>query len=224
MRRLDPRNLLPLLLALTGCDGVLADVACGITADSSDKSATTPSGYFPAHLSRPTVACDGKCIAPIDDFVDEWYSKQLRAADEPSLFRLSQRPVKAGDFVLRFTWLRSFDPSMFITLRRQGGRFELIARELSGAGGYEPGAVRRSVRRPLSPAAAQALLAAIDPDALFAGPTALCDRGCDGSEWLFEIVDHRGYRIVNRWSPEHGPVHRAGRALIARTGWPVEVY
>ena len=48
--------------------------------------------------------------------------------------------------------------------------------------------------------------------------------GFDGSEWLFEMVDQDGYRLVKRWSPDDGAAYDLGQVLIELSGWSEETY
>jgi hypothetical protein len=76
----------------------------------------------------------------ISPFVQCWYSEQLRAMEEPSLFSLS---VAATDTIVRLTWLRTFHHGISVRVARGRDRISVAAVELDGAGGYAPGKPHR---------------------------------------------------------------------------------
>ena len=185
--------------------------------------------YFPPSSEQPRIVCDygrGSRSEPIiDEFENRWFSQQLSAADEPSLYLASQRSAQDRTFILRFTWLRSFHAPVFIRVEDMGDeKYRLIAKELSGAGGYDPGTTKRKVERELRPEEVErirllgrTLLPSLKPKD--------CTMGCDGASWILEIVDKQGYRVLTRWSPESGPVREAGIFLMELSGWTfTEIY
>ena len=179
--------------------------------------------YFPASLGVPTLRCryDRARLQPVlSDFVRDWYSRQLAAAAEPSLYLASQAPRPAGSATLRFTWLRSFHAPVTIRIETAGpGRHRLVAKQLSGAGGYEPGHVERTIDRVLSAEEVGRLQAILARARVFALAPDPCRGGTDGSEWIFESVDAGGYHYAAVWSPDDGPAHALGRFLMGLTGW-----
>jgi hypothetical protein len=180
-------------------------------------------GYFPLALTQSGVLCNDlprKCLPTLSGLEFDWYSEQLAAAEEPSLYRASQRPRRADAQTIRFTWLRSFHSPVMVRIegaRAQG--YQLIAKELSGAGGYEPGKVARTVNRRLNADEARRLNEMLARTRLFALPAKDCLMGCDGASWLFESVDGNGYHFLDRWTPEDGPVKDMGMFLLGLSGW-----
>ena len=182
-------------------------------------------GYFPPEYAKPIVKCDfGLKERPvIGDIKEEWYSDQLNAASEPSLYAKASCEA-LPDFVMRFSYIPSFDPAVFIRVESDKDGLLLIAKQLSGVGGYEPGSIARSMQVRLTAAQATELRDLLSESALFAEAPSTCDVGVDGSQWIFESVDKGGYKMVDRWSPEEGAAHSVGRHLIGLTGWDVETY
>ncbi len=184
------------------------------------QQAITP-GYFPKSYETATVRCEffGRSLSRLSAFESDWYSGQLRAAGEPSLLR---RAHAGRADSLRFLWLRSFDPAVIVRIDGLGSdRPRLIAVELDGLGGGEPGTVRRRVMRPLTQVEAVDLrrrLTVQNPLALPIGANP-CDGGIDGSQWIIERAAGHRYKMVNAWSPERGPIHAAGIAMLRLTGW-----
>lgn len=180
------------------------------------------SGYFPLALERRFIVCS---IFPVprqpilSGFEDSWYSKHLTAAREPTLYRDPRAVGVVPSASLRFTWLRSFDAPVIVRVETQGNRTRLFAKRLSGAGGYGPGEVDRTVERDLTSREIGSLNRTLARVRLFAQPMADCNMGCDGAEWIFEGADGSGYHFMSRWSPQHGPAKAIGDLLIKHTGW-----
>lgn len=190
------------------------------------QAVATPA-YFPPSYDRLTEKCDWRDapLARFDSYRREWYANHLRAAGEPSL--LSAARAGQAD-TLRFVWLRTFDPPVIVRIEGVSGRRpRLIGYELTGAGGYEPGTVARKVDRLLTAAEASDLrrrLVVNNPLRLPAG-SANCDTGTDGSQWIIERASGHRYKMVDRWSPDTGPVRGAGMAMLRLTGWKfTEIY
>src|SRR5271154_1251824 len=91
--------------------------------------------YFPEHVFYEDKS-DIKTGNDLSNGIDKWYSEQLRAMNEPSLFELSKdKRVES----YRFTWLRSFNHPMAIRLMiQQNGSGILYITENDGAGGGDP--------------------------------------------------------------------------------------
>ena len=70
-----------------------------------------------------------------DQFLYEWYSKQPKALDEPSLWTLSKTQKEQS---YRFLWLRTFHHPAAVRID-VNGTSRLTTKIASGAGGYAPG-------------------------------------------------------------------------------------
>ncbi len=183
--------------------------------------------YFPDSLRTASAVCEplpGVFERRIvqRDSEDEWYSGELSAFGEPSLYR---RPADTPPSI-RFTWIRSFhDPVVVRVDTAADGRQTMTARRRpAGHGfGHEPGVSREvELVRQLSPAETTALQAAIDRVGLFEAPANGCSFGLDGAVWLIEAADPAlGYRYRARQSPRQGLEHSLGLHLLALTGWDV---
>jgi hypothetical protein len=181
-------------------------------------SAQEASRYFPPALSGKTYECvmGGQSFKTeiLNDFEVEWFAGQLDAADEPPLAATSDRAV------LRFTWLRSFDPA--VTVRIEGldqERPVLIAKRLPGADGEVRGGIDKTVERPLTLDEAAGLARLLRDINLPEVAATDCNIGLDGAEWLVETADPTGYRFYKRRSPEHGEIRKLGLFLLHLTGW-----
>lgn len=94
--------------------------------------------YFPPTFTEATETCEGpfgpRRQAVVSAAEAEWYSRQWRAADEPSLYLASQD--RGAPRAWRFTWLRSFHSPLFVRIEEdRSGGLRLIAKELTGMGG-----------------------------------------------------------------------------------------
>jgi hypothetical protein len=123
-----------------------------------------------------------------------------------------------------FSYIPSFDPSVFITVQRKGEGFVLIAKQLNGAGGYDPGILARSKEIALTEEQAVEFEAMLAEGGLFREAVETCEFGFDGSRWIFELVSSGEYQMVNLWSPSDGAAHELGELRIRLSGWNIETY
>ncbi|MDH7971271.1 hypothetical protein QH494_03685 [Sphingomonas sp. AR_OL41] len=198
--------------------GLTALIAC-----SAPCAASARQPFFPPNYAEMAVNCptdDGKedrTIHFLSSFEQEWFSKHLRAADETPLY--SATASSTAKRVVRFTWLRSFSPPVTVRLtERKDGGWHLVAKQLSGRGGYDPGTVDKVVDRALS-ATEAANLEGLMSRAALPDLSGDCEIGVDGAQWIIERSDAKGYHFINRWSPSDGPVRKVGLFLLNLTGW-----
>ena len=181
--------------------------------------------YFPKSFGKPAQVCVYKgypeCFATVGEVEIDWYPDQLDAADEPSLYERSTMPTSASTSALRFTWLRSFDHPVTVRIERSGKSARLIAKELTGQGGVEPGVIERVVDRPLSSSEVAKLDFILSKTKVLELRATDCSGGTDGSQWIVESVDRNDYRFVNRYAPTEGPVREFGDFALKLTGWDV---
>lgn len=155
----------------------------------------------------------------VSAFENKWFSSHLLAAKEPSLFQAS-RNSRASYDAIRFTWLRSFDPPVIVRIEGiNSASARLIAKQLSGAGGYDPGTISKHTERQLTREEIRRMRELLMRTRLTSLPAKDCALGTDGSEWLIEVADRSGYHFINRWSPERGEVREFGIAVLKLTGW-----
>lgn len=187
--------------------------------------------YFPDNLQTMTVECE---MAPgvverqlvQDDFEADWFSGELSAFGEPSLYRRPSSTPRS----IRFTWLRSFhDPIVVRVDATTDGRQRMTAKQHpAGLGfGQAPGVSRaRETTRFLSRTETAALAVVVEDAGLFRSPASGCWCCLDGARWIVEGNDpNDGYRYRSRQSPEDGLERQLGLHLLALTGWNVgEIY
>ncbi|HEX7695707.1 MAG TPA: hypothetical protein VF409_14540 [Sphingomonas sp.] len=180
--------------------------------------------YFPPPYPKRVASCSPSPPsggAPVvSDFENRWYSEQLSAAAEPSLFEAAGSKASRAGTTIRFTWLRSFDPPVIVRVEGVESRSpRLIAKQLSGAGGYKPGPISKQIDRKLVPAEAEMLRRTLQRTRVFDVPALDCSMGTDGAQWIIEGIDRTGYHFVDRWTPEQGQVRETGLAMLKLTGW-----
>lgn len=209
-----------LLLFFTACNQKLSDE------ELAARSGIPPTKirYFPPASSQNKAICFRSMLPSrepaVNGFASRWFSQQLAAAREPSLFLASEASIPAGLTAIRFTWLRTFDAPAFFRISKIGDRkFRLIAKELSGSGGYLPGIRKRTVVRELIPSEVRALTDLLKQTRFFRLPPTDCTLGMDGSEWIFEGIDDGGYHLLSRWSPVDGPSREVGEFMMKLSGW-----
>jgi hypothetical protein len=134
------------------------------------------------------------------DFATRWYSSDLRAMHEPSLFEASKdRSLVA----YRFLWLRTFHHPIVIRLTiRPDGTGALTGKITSGAGGYEPGDLIWNQAIDIPKAQLQQFVNAVKMAEFWTLPPDHRWGGTDGAQWIMEGVQDGNYHVVDRWSPE----------------------
>ena len=149
-------------------------------------------------------------------FRANWYSEQLRALREPTL---SENAVTAGE-VYRFSWLRSFHgPIAVRVIVLPNGTARLTAKMADGAGGYNPGTLIVDSIRDIGPKEVRhlrELVQAMDFWRLPVHPAPNGKVGLDGAQWILEASNHGNYHVIDRWSPDDGPLRELG-LYLART-------
>jgi hypothetical protein len=161
--------------------------------------------YFP----EKTFAHDAR----MDQFVSHWYSGQLEALQEPSLFEKSKRTAETS---YRFLWLRTFHHPIAIRVDMQNdGTAILTTKVASGAGGYNPGKLVTNKTRPLTKSELSTITSRIETSNFWTIPSYSRDQGgADGSEWVIEIAEHGKYHLVSEWTPKDGTIHELGEVFL----------
>ena len=179
----------------------------------SDDAAKTLPDYFPKGVFSNH--------SDSDEFIRKWYSEQLRALEEPSLYVSNQNME-----TYRFTWLRTFhNPMIFRFAVLDDGSGMLAVKRSNGAGGYEPGVIDLRKEVTLSNGQIEDLKKKLDDMAYWEKPTKLEGMGMDGAQWIVEANADGKYKIVDRWSDSGSAIQAWGMQLIELSGVEVgEVY
>jgi hypothetical protein len=136
----------------------------------------------------------------IDTFTNKWYSKQLIAMNEPVLYT-----SKSTDEIYRFTWLRTFDHPIAITITKHRNSYLLIWRECSGAGGYKPGEIIVNKQKKITKANWDFFQYRLKQLGFWKLATEEKDvMGNDGAQWILEGKTPNAYHVTDRWTPGPG--------------------
>lgn len=157
----------------------------------------------PVGVSCAVVAGGVFPALELSELEKSWYGEHLEAAGESNLCD------RVGGLreAYRFTWLRSFHPPVIVRIERHDSTHRLVAKKLSGRGGYEPGelVVNRSTgiearewRKFKSLLSAASFWSARRDEA-----TNIV--GFDGARWIFEGVRNRTYWARDLWTPDGNP-------------------
>lgn len=176
----------------------------------------TESTDCPACLIPDRTFKSGKFFPEgFSEFDENWYGGQLRAMKESVMVsRCSD-----CDTSFRFLWLRTFHHPICVRVEeRKDGSFVLIAKELDGAGGYEPGNIKIQKEKSLTKEQYAALTAKINKMDFWRMPTEEKNIfGCDGAQWIIEGVrstaSGQKYQVVDRWCAQ-GAVRDFGVELM----------
>jgi hypothetical protein len=166
--------------------------------------------YFPPHAFED----DDK----LNSFIVRWYSDQVIALQEPSLWEAS-RSSKSSQ-IYRFLWLPTFNHPVAVRVElAEDGTGTIVAKMSSGSGGYKPGKLIENRTCAVSRDDIQKLLAKLDSTDYWSlrsrDPES---RGEEGSEWTIESVRDGNYKLVNRWSPKDGPARDLGLMFLRLSG------
>ena len=153
-----------------------------------------------------------------NQFQADWFSSHLRAMNEV--------PLRMWDDGLtdtyRFLWLRSFHHPVAVRIWRDGSERFISVKEMSGAGGYEPGNLILNEQRTLTAEEWSQFKRLLDHACFWQLPTVEETRGLDGAQWIFEGVKDGRYHIVNRWSPQSGSYHELCLYMLRLSGLKID--
>lgn len=204
------RIVLGILIAVYG-------LTVGVVLRAAEVRSTCPTltdkNYFFPHGLLDSTRAD------IDDYVRVWYSKSLRVMGEPSLSCGDNPRVET----YRFLWLRTFHHPISIRITRSESGIALVAIELTGAGGGEPGSIGRRVHKSLTVAQWESLQGVLNHVAFWKVPTRPPEPGLglDGAQWIIEGRRAAQYHVVDRWTPKKGSYRDAGLHFLQLSGLSV---
>jgi hypothetical protein len=143
-------------------------------------------------------------------FRTDWYSKHLRAMHEDALTSLSEEES------YRFLWLRTFHHPIAVHLSRFGSKYFIVAKQLNGAGGYEPGILEINYTRPLSENEWNQFMTHLEIAQYW---QMAADEGTanDGAQWILEGYREGRYHVVDRQCPT-GTYREADLYLLRTAG------
>lgn len=148
----------------------------------------------------------------IDEFTAKWYSKQLSALEEPSLWELSTTQKTQS---YRFLWLRTFHHPIAVRVDINiDGTSRLTTKIANGAGGYEPGKLVENKTVTMSKEQTDWFLGKIEQHKFWKLHLVEKTGGCDGARWIIEGIKDGSYKMVDQWSPHEGDVHAIGLVMV----------
>ena len=135
-----------------------------------------------------------------NSFINESYSKQLKALDEPSIYAQKHDPSRQ---LYRFTWLRSFHNSVSIRLEIEKDGSGLLYVKMSNA--LEENSAEKITKNEIiiiEKEDVHEFLELLAQKNFWKLPSAREIFGLDGAEWIIEGLSNGKYHLVDRWSPE----------------------
>jgi hypothetical protein len=118
---------------------------------------------------------------------------------EPSLLPVENCAVET----YRFLWLRTFHAPIAIRVWTFNGRHLLVAKQLSGMGGYETGRMVINRIKTFSNSEWEQLKKLLSELSFWDLPTEdPFHGGADGAQWILEGLHDGKYHITDRWSAE----------------------
>jgi len=142
----------------------------------------------------------------VDHTISDMYSSSLRALDEPSFLALSKTQKNQS---YRFLYLRAFHYPLAIRIDFEAdGTSRITTKTMTGIDSdpdHHP--LVQSETSPLTKQQTSRFSEEIERQKFW--QLAAMDnsrRGLDGAEWIIEGAKDGNYHVVDRWSPENGPV------------------
>jgi hypothetical protein len=133
--------------------------------------------------------------------------------------------------IYRITFIPTFHNPIKIRVEKHKESYFLIAKRLSGQGGYDAGKLKTEKRRRVRPQEWSHLLELLkeagfwelpyldkEPEPNEKGEMTIC---LDGSEWVIEGVKNGQYHAVNRYCPEVKSFEAIGLYLVRLSGLKV---
>ncbi|HEX6185153.1 MAG TPA: hypothetical protein VFZ44_14800 [Pyrinomonadaceae bacterium] len=140
-----------------------------------------------------------------DKFRADWYSEHLSAMKEKPFYYPDNSEAES----YRFLWLRSFHRPVAVRVWSVGCERFVTLKEMSGAGGYEPGQLLVDRTRKLSQDEWDEFTRLLEQTCYWELPTTDERLGNDGAHWILEGVRAGRYHVVDRWTPEGGSYREA---------------
>jgi hypothetical protein len=161
-----------------------------------------------------------------DEFKQAWYSSELKALQESSLFALAK---DRSTECYRFLWLRTFHHPVAIRLDiNPDGSGILTTKIASGAAGFNPGILREDRKIAMDQQQIRMFQTRVDQVGFWRLGPDTKPGGNDGAKWIIEGVKDGKYHLVDRWSPKTGAIRVLGLTLamdLAQMNLPTdEVY
>ncbi len=188
----------------------------------SDKEFTELEAKMRDILNRAKFA--GRASFTADDVIEsdyfprlsrrEWFGSYLRAMREPEVSRVQQKTY-------RFLWLRSFHPPISVRVYRAGDDTYLVAKMLSGAGGYQPAPLCARIGRKLAREETARVQRCFAKPEVWQ-PVKGDRRGKDGAQWILERNVDGKYLFAQQWTPDDSWLRECALEMLQMSGLPIE--
>lgn len=139
-----------------------------------------------------------------DEFRRNWYSKHLKAMEEPPLLALAQRGVGA----FRFIYLPSFRHPIVVRIQKSKEELFLVIKKLNGRGGSNPGVLMVDEQRVLPDGEWEKLYDRLENLGFWILHKGSTVEGDDGTRWILEWAGGSEYNLVDIWSPKDNEFRR----------------
>ena len=174
--------------------------------------------YFDPALYTGTYPCSfpvsGWKPGPLDREAEGWFSGPLRTVGEPSLYL-----QKSHTTTLRFTFLPAFVEPIIVRIDDlYGDHPRLTATRVVDQVIVREGPNR--ITRDLTPAEVAPIRDFLASSRVLDLPPDSCLSAPDGMIYLIEANGPGGYRFINRWGIDDGPVYDLANRMFRLTGWP----
>lgn len=167
-----------------------------------------------------------KDCSNVYELVDsDWYRNQMRAAHAAPLCKTAD----SDNEYFRFTWLRTFDNPIVITLKKTGNKIQLYAVRLDGAGGYDPGKIIEIRNEAITLTEYDEFSKLIEFSNFWTRKSeyqifqeAVENSGevivtTDGAQWIFEGANHYKVHSFDRTSPNEDAIYKIGIFLLEKS-------
>ena len=191
-------------------------IAAQLVAADPAKAAT----YFSAAaLTRPVRGCGNRPKRPtISAFEASWYAAVWIRADEPPLGASASASLLP---TWRFTDIPTWSSPMIFRIGEEAdGRLRMIAKRLSGQGGYDPGVLKDQIDRFLtSDEQSRFQKALTSVDDVLVGPADDCVVVLDGDQLILERTQAGQYVVGQRFWDKGKPMAGMSTLLSSFAGW-----
>ncbi len=152
-------------------------------------------------------------------FINDWYGKHLKTANEKSLLDTSDKDLE----LYRFTWLRTFHHPVIVRIEKQKDKVKIFFKELDGAGGYEPGKIFAEKENSIDKKDWCEFTKLLNDTDYWQMPSREKEIGGeDGSRWILEGVKENRCHIVDIWSPDKGKYREVGLFMLKLSGFDLD--
>jgi hypothetical protein len=160
--------------------------------------------------------------------MEDSFSKNVAAMDEPSMFELSS---DKDNHSYRFLWLRSFHEPVSVRIKiHSNGAGTLYVKMCDHNAWHGPNTKMEDKTNTkiedrtvdLTKDAVDAIMEKLNDAEYWDMPAHRVTFGLDGASWLVEGVMSGQYRVVLRWSPVEGAYRELGLHFLKLSGLEVE--